>query len=112
MHASDFKFETLFDLRDHQFITIARESIGPLPSCFTAEGKESGERARGRSPPPPDRRPPTDDRRFSPREQLSPTAQIERRKERTVSKLYFKLMFCAKVLNRIEMKTSSMNLVI
>ena len=34
MHASDFKFETLFDLRDHQFITIARESIGPLPSCW------------------------------------------------------------------------------
>ena len=33
IYASDFKFETLFDLRDHQFITIARESIGPLPSC-------------------------------------------------------------------------------
>ena len=33
IYASDFKFEAKFAIRDNQFITIARESIGPLPSC-------------------------------------------------------------------------------
>ena len=33
IYASDLKFEVSFSVRDYQFITIARESIGPLPSC-------------------------------------------------------------------------------